>query len=129
MTTAHRPTFDPAKGKEAQRVKEWLKSFGEVASFDDTGSTEGGGNAPFAVTFKQRHSGESAVRALLQPDYQVPDVGKVKLVWAPAPPAATASPGSASPAVSATNGSAGNASAPAASGQAIEGDDDDNWKR
>ncbi|CAO1634163.1 unnamed protein product [Sympodiomycopsis kandeliae] len=70
-----------ANAEEANGVKEWLKTFGEVASFDDSAVVPG----DFSVNFRTRQSGEQALRS----DLQVPNVGKVSLRWASSPSAAT----------------------------------------
>ncbi|CAO1615786.1 unnamed protein product [Parajaminaea phylloscopi] len=132
--------FEIPEGREAQRVKEWLKSFGEVASFDDgegaiSGQNSTASSAAFAVTFKQRHAAEAAVRALIQPDYEVPDVGRVKLVWAPAPtlttsnqPSATGSPTPTTATQMSGQGAEEGGNAGGGGGGGDDGDDE-NWKR
>lgn len=118
---------DIPAGKEAQRVKEWLKSFGEVASFDDEDGSAGG-DVAFAVTFKQHYAADQAVRSLAAPDYEVPDVGKVKLTWA-STSTQSGQPGSAggAPSTSAANGSS--STSQTATAAAGGDDDDENWKR
>lgn len=121
---------DLPEGKDPQRVKEWLKSFGDVSSFEDGGGEgEDGASRPaFSVTFQSRQSGEQAIRSGLD----VPDVGKIKLAWAPA---------AASQAQVAGVGSGSGTASPAPGQEQAEGqdggaeeeegheDDGDNWKR
>lgn len=114
---------DIPEGKEAQPVKEWLKSFGDVASFDDA---EGPGDArSFAVTFKTRQSGEAAVRSMIGGG-EVPEMGKVKLVWAPAPASA---PATAVTTVDSDGGGMEMDDGDAAGDGEGEGDGEENWKR
>lgn len=110
------------------------QSFGDVSSFDD--------DVPypsiFSVTFKQRHAAESAVRSLVSSaDYEVPDVGRVKLIWAPAPPVeaskSTTAAGSSGDGADIEGGQAAvsnNTNVAATSAEGDSGDaEDDNWKR
>lgn len=118
-TTRLNVTNIPAE-TEVQKVKEWLQSFGEVANFEDSKPD----SKEFLVNFKHRQSGEQAVRAALS---EVPNVGKVTLIWAPNDKGSPAAPPATTTESSTSNGN--EAAAGGATGPEGATGEEENWKR